>query len=56
MTVWTEIPTETVTDIRSELDEVIERLRGVIATDLIWKLELQSSRLNPECFPTAEHA
>lgn len=54
MTVFSQIPTAEVESIRSDIDTLVELLSPVIATDIKWKLELVSARLNPECFPSVE--
>jgi len=53
-TKFTLIPEAEVESVRSDLDKLIEQVRPVIATDIIWKLEMLSARLNPEAFPSVE--
>lgn len=54
MVKFTLIPEAKVESIRTELNSTIDRMRGVVATDIIWTLELQVARLNPEVFPSVE--
>lgn len=49
---WVAVPVEHIEDIRTELAGVIEKMRGVIDTGLVWKLELLHARLNTEPFPS----
>lgn len=51
---WVAVPVEHIESIRTELAEVTEKMRGVIHTGLMWRLELLHARLNTKPFPSVE--
>lgn len=55
-TIWLAVPAAELVDIKGHLIDALDRMKSVIATDLVWSLELQIARLNSviEQYPHVE--